>query len=240
MTKQIPYIVGSLIFAYATAVYSATVPQTADGSDGFGAFSTSGGTGGSSGTFTGASDLGDPSWGFFASSGESSQALYDFVGGALIVGQTISFQIDNGNIQSGGTVGIGLQNSGLGNNRFEFFFVGNDTNYTYLDNGGSQDSGIGFTSSGLTLDFTLTGADTYSIDVTPLGSSTSSWTGTLGGTPGSGVDRLRFFNFNAGSGSASDFYANNISIIPEPSSLMMLGLAGMAAAGLVALKRKRS
>lgn len=225
------------LVAFSTPVVAATTPQTASGSDGFGVFSTSGGTGGSSGTFTGASDIGDPSWGFFASNSEVSQAFFDFDGGALTVGQTVSFQMDNGNIQSGGTVGFGFQNIGSGANRAEFFFVGGDSNYTVNDLAGSSDSGIGFTTSGLTIDFTLTSADTYALNITPLGSSTSNFTGTLAGTGGSGVDRLRFFNFNAGSGSASDAFFNNISVVPEPSAFALL--SGILALGAVAARRRR-
>jgi len=230
---------GIVISFASCSLLAATVPQSADGTSGFGVFSSSGGSGASSGTFTGSSDLGASSWGFYASGGEVSQALYDFDGGALTVGQTLSVQFDNSSIQSGGTVGLGFQNISNGNNRLEFFFIGGDSNYTYIDNGGSSDSGVGFTSSGLTLDFTLTGTDTYSLDITPIGGSTTNLSGTLGGTALSGVDRLRIFNFNAGSGSGFDTYANNISIIPEPSSIAMMGLTGLAAAGLVSVKRRK-
>ena len=225
----IPHRIGFLVsWMMALSVPASVVPQSADGSDGFGVFASSGGNGGSSGTFTGASDIGNPSWGFFASDGELAEALFDLAGGALTVGQSVSLDIDNGNIQSGGTVGVGFQNASTGN-RLEFFFVGGDSNYTYLDNGGSQDSGIGFTSSGINLSFTLTGTNTYTLDITPAGSGSTQISGTLGGTTGNGVDRIRFFNFNGGAGSGSDFFGNNISVVPEPGvTALFLGGLGIA------------
>ena len=182
----------------------------------FSVFSSSGGSGTNSGVFTGASDIGNPAWGFFASGNETSEALYDISGGALTVGQTLSFDIDNGGVGTGGVVGVGLQNISNANNRFEFLFVGGDSNYVYNDNSGGNDSGIGFTDSGLAIDFTLTGTNTYSLDVKPSGSTTSNFTGTLGGTAGSGVDRIRFFNFNAGSTSNEDFLPTTFPSSPNP------------------------
>lgn len=233
MIKQV-YQIAICVAGLSAPAFAASL-QSVDASSGFGIFNTSGGSGGSSGTFTGASDIGNPSWGFYANNGETSQALYDFAGGALTVGQTVSFQIDNGNIQPGGTVGIGLQNIGSGQNRFETYFSGGQSNYSRLDSAGVSSTGVGFTSSGLTFAFTLTGADTYSIDITPIGSSTTTLTGTLGGNAGSGVDRLRFFNFNAGAGGGSDAFLNNIEIVPEPSSAALFGLAGIA----LALRRRK-
>ena len=104
MIKQV-YQIAICVAGLSAPAFAASI-QSVDASSGFGIFNTSGGSGGSSGTFTGASDIGNPSWGFYANNGETSQALYDFAGGALTVGQTVSFQIDNGNIQPGGTVGI--------------------------------------------------------------------------------------------------------------------------------------
>ena len=62
----------------------------------------------------------------------------------------------------------------------------------------------------------LTGTNTYSVGITPSGGSLSTFTGTLGGTAGSGIDRVRLFNFNAGNGGNNNAFFNNI-VVPEPT-----------------------
>jgi hypothetical protein len=235
MTKTLSLIAVAAL-ALSVSTRAATVGVTADGSDGFDVFSSVGGSGPFYGSFTGASDIGDPAWGFWAYFGSVSEALYDITGGALTVGQTINFDMDNGSVDNLGTVGWGLQNIGTTSNRIEVYFVGGATNYTLADASGTNDTGIPFTSSGLNLSFTLTGTDTYSLDITPIGSSTSNFTGTLAGTAGTGVDRLRFFNANAGQGSDHDAFFNNISVVPEPGSLVMF----LSGAALVLCRRRRS
>ena len=219
----------------------ASLAQEVDGSDGFGVFSSvsaPGTTDSNRGSFIGSSDVGSQSWGFYASNSNISEAFFDIGGGALSVGQTISFRMDNGSINTGGSIGWGLQNAANNNNRFEFYFTGGDSTYRYQDSAGSAESaGIGFTSGGIDFAFTLTGTNTYSIDVQPIGSSVSNFTGTLTGTSDSGVDRLRFFNYNAGSGSGHDLFLNSISVIPEPSSGMVLSF--LLSSALI-LRRKRT
>lgn len=234
MKNYIILILASTLLA-AAGLQAATT-QSVSGADGFGVFSSSGGGGSSSGTFIGPSDIGAQSWGFFASSSELSEALYDIQGGALEVGQKLTVEIDNSSVQAGGSVGISFQNIDQGNNRLEVFFIGGQTNYTVQDSA-PIDSGVGFTTAGLTIEMTLTGTDTYSIDITPNGSGTTNLTGTLGGTAGTGIDRFRFFNFNAGDGSSFDFFGNNLSVVPEPSTYA--ALAGLGVLALALLRRRR-
>ncbi len=179
---------------------------------------------------TGNTDIGtgvsNKAFGVFGNDGGVGQAIRPF-NGSLTVGQSFSISMDNGNIDTGGTVGFGLQNSSS-ENRLEFYFVGGQT--TYKVNGSSEvDSGVGFTSSGLNLVFTLTGADSYSFTInggTPI-------TGSMGGTTGTGIDRLRLFNANGG----ADVFFNSMSIVPEPSSLAMLLIGTL---GLGILRRRHS
>jgi hypothetical protein len=160
-------------------------------------------------------------------------------GGSLLVGQMITLKIDNGFLNSPSSEGFGLQTS-TGSDRLEFFFNGGNTNYTIADlSSNIRNTGIPFTGNGLSFAFTLTGTDTYSLDVTPNGGGTTNFTGTLKGTAGTGIGQLRFFDFNGGNGQSGgngDFFVNSLAVVPEPSTW----LAGaMTLGGCFYLRRRR-
>ena len=143
------------------------------------------------------------------------------------MGEQFRLKLDNGYIDTGGKVGFGLRNS-LGEDRFEFYFVGGESKYT-LNIADDVFTLHGFTSAGMSLQFTLTGADTFTLNInydkfSPL---TETFSGTLQGTPGSGIDGFRLFNSGAGNGGKNVFF-NNVQVVPEPSSLILLGVAGLA------------
>jgi autotransporter-associated beta strand protein len=143
-------------------------------------------------------------WGIY-NSGGVSDAIRNFAN--LAVGQSVSVDMDNGSID--GTVGLGLQNSS-GQNRLEFYFVGGDSNYTVND-GTPHNSGIAFTRQGVNVKFTLTGTDTYSITIKRyIDNATATLTGTLSGTAGTAISRIRLFSANGGGGTDHNLYFNNI------------------------------
>lgn len=195
--------------------------QTGDnGGSGFGAWTISGS--GSAGVFVGGSDIGASSWGLYANSGGLSQAVRS-LSSSLAVGQTFSLQMDNGFVNTGGTVGFSLQSSGA--NRFEFLFIGGQSNYLINDSTTGDNTGVGFTSSGLTLAFQLTGADAYSFTI----NGGSAITGNLGNS--GGIDGIRFYNANAGPGSDHDLFFNNLSVVPEPSHIALAIFGGLFLVG---------
>ena len=204
---------------------------TAEANSGvFIASSTGNGTGGSLGI-----DTSGDSWGMFGNSGATVSAIRPLTG-ILAEGNTFSLQMDNGNIQAGGTVGFGLQNSS-GTNRFEFYFQGGDANYTLNIGGVESDTGIGFTDDGLTLTFTQLAADAFALSVTPNGGSESLFSGTL---VASDISQVRLFNSNAGAGGPSDAFFNNIVVVPEPSSLSLLAGPALLGAWFFARRRRKS
>jgi len=180
-------------------------------------------------------------WGTFANSSDLAEGFrgFDFPGSdeSLQIGWTFSVRMDNGFIDSGAAVGFGLRNDS-GDNRFEFFFAGDDTDYTIGDNETSGDTGIGFTDEGLEINFRLTSADTYNLSVTTLGaggSTTQFINRSLFST--GGITNFRFFNFNAGSGSSNDAFFNNLIVAaPTPAALP----AGLALLALAGMRRRRS
>lgn len=186
---------------------------------------------------------GNRAWGEFANTGDTASAVRQFtLGGSnssvdLAIGQQFKLSLDNGYINTGGTVGFGLQDS-TGTNRFEFFFVSGASNYT-VSGAVDQATVHGFTGDGLSTTFTLTGVDTFSFDVTyntgtPL---TENFTGTLKGTLGTGIDRFRTFNANAGTTGDRDAFFNSAQVVPEPSSIALIGSTVMGS--LVLLRRRK-
>lgn len=196
--------------------------------------SSSGNAGGVSGNI----DTAGVSWGMFANSGQLVEAFRPLTGGSLLVGQKITLSIDNGFLNAGSSEGFGLQTSG-GTNRLEFFFAGGSPSYSLTDGSGTNATGIGFTGNGLSFAFTLTGTNTYSLDVTPNGGVTSTFSGTLAGVAGTGIDQLRFFDFNGGNGQGSDgdFFVNLLTV-PEASPRIFFGAPALL--GVFLLRRRRS
>ena len=164
------------------------------------------------------------SWGFYANTNDSPSTAVGyraFTGGSLGPGQTFSVGMDNGFVDAdGGTVGFILRtgNDITGKNngsRFELFFFGGNANYLILTNAGSPsiDTGIGYTDGGLVVHVTLTSPDTFSCSITGLTSGASAHiTGTLGGTPGAGIDSVALYNQFAGNGQNFDMFFNSLTV----------------------------
>ncbi|HMP83564.1 MAG TPA: cadherin-like domain-containing protein, partial [Verrucomicrobiota bacterium] len=183
-------------------------PTSNTGQRGFFIGDSTGNAGGSSGINTSGK-----AWGLYANSGQVASAVRNF-GGAMDVGSTFQIDMDNGWIESGGTVGFGLQNSS-GENVLEFYFANGQSSYTISAGSVSPAPSIGFTGDGLRIKITLTSATTYSATVeTPVGGTTyGPFTGSLL-SPGGGqsITRLRLFNANAGTDAERNAYFNSISL----------------------------
>jgi len=220
--------------AYDTAAntdYNSGWTNGSNGGFGFSAWahSTTSGDGGQNGHFagTGHSAFGR-SWGMYANSGQTASTVRPFTGGSLSLNQTFSISIDNGNIQNGGTVGLGLQTSG-GTNRLEFFFVGGGSDYRYLRNGvagSSEGTGVAFTGNGLRIFVTPLNSSDARLRVTNATESSELFNQVLTLASAADIARARLFNANAGSGVAgsNDAFFDDVAT-PEPSSLALFALA---------------
>ena len=251
-SKLVSLLLGSLAVA---SVSAQIVPFTVDaGNDGFTGWSVghTSATGSENGNFLGGSAPAametsgtagtDVTWGLYANSGQTASLTYDF-GGVLPVGGTVSIDISLGFIDSGGTVGIGLQNSS-GVNRFESYYIGGSTDSFKINDDGGQEDVTGptadFTSASWnpndnfqTIVFTQEASDSYSVTFNGTSITNSGLTLT-----DSDISQLRIFNFNSGPGTSgsNDQFFNNLTVVPEPANATFL-VGGMLSL-LMVLRRR--
>jgi glycosidase len=193
-------------------------------------------------TPSGVIDTAGNSWGLYAN-GNNTPYAYASRGfsNSLAISQIFSVQFANSTGASSGSMGFCLQNSNnnvaylVGSTtppapivtnaptRFAFYYADGQADYTIWDNNGASDSGIPYTSSGVTVQFTLVTANTYKLTVLSGTTSTvlGNWQGTLAGIPGSPVQMFSAFNVNTGS--FENTYFNSLEIsAPGP----VLAIAG--------------
>ncbi len=154
-------------------------------------------------------DTDEQSFGLWAPSGARVEAIRT-LGGGLAPGQAISFDLDNGWIDSGGFVGVVLR--GIGGTRVEFSFAGGATNYGVTDARGTFSTAIPFTGDGVHAEIALLTLNSYELRAwdaaTPL--AVFSATGTLSGPLDAPITEMAFFSAGAGDGSNYDAFWNNI------------------------------
>jgi len=194
-----------------------------------------GNSGTSAGFFIGSSgniNVTNNSFGLYANSTNAVNTAYAIayrgLSNSLAVNQVFKVNFQNTSILNGGWMGLCLRNNSLtdftdttiltdSGTRFAFYFAGGNNNYFIWDGSGAVDSGIGWTSSGLSLEFYLLTADTYLLIVKSAdGSSTlANLTGTLAGAGASAI--TKFAGFNLQSGSYEDAYFNSLSVLAVTS-----------------------
>jgi hypothetical protein len=156
--------------------------------------------------------------------------------GALSVGQTFSIDFDNGFLGNGEVAEVRLANAS-GAQLFSFGFTGGEQEYQIDDASGDNQlvSSIGFSSAGFQIDFTLTGATTYSLAIlNQANNQLFTRVGTIAGE----IDRVQIVSGPLTPDGEGDVFSNNFAItdavVPEPTTLGLLSLAG-----LTALRRRR-
>jgi hypothetical protein len=227
----------------ADPAYSSGWTTGTNGGNGFGAWKVAldSGTGATiaSSSINGASppsgniDVGGVSWGLYSMSGNFVTATRPLTGD-LSVGQQIECDFDNGAIAVNGLVELLLLNGNGQDARFQWIadpVEGTDYIIEEKHSNASVgvDSEIASTNNGLHLVFTLTGADTFSLAVTPSGGTTKDFSGTLTGTTGTGINEIQFLVDDAGSPPNGEAFINNLTVVPEPASL------GIAVSAVVVL-----
>ncbi|GIV84906.1 MAG: hypothetical protein KatS3mg052_1913 [Candidatus Roseilinea sp.] len=150
---------------------------------------------------------GNRAWGLYANSGQTASAQRDFLQ-PFTPGSVFEIYMDNGDVQTGGTVGFALRNA-ADQDLLEVYFVGGAMQYTVHGDTPTL-SGVAFTREGVRVVITLTTDTTYQATLTRLvDGAGATVSGALRNYPGP-IAKLRLFNANAGSGSGSDLFFNGI------------------------------
>ena len=158
-------------------------------------------------------------------------------------GWTVSFNSGNDNIYPGGSAYNPPGDTGLAQVQayhFEYFNYGQ---WTVSDLSGNTGTPLYHTDTavaGVKLDLTLTSATTYSLTMTPLGGSASPYTQVGSLANGGPIDWIQYQLYNNVSGgltdTANNFEISYIEVVPEPSTLALIGLGS---AGLLFLRRRK-
>lgn len=232
--------VSAQILAYDVATNSTYAGSFSglNGGFGFGSWSTSTPGGGSYvGANGGITYFGLWNNSFGAGTGSFATRTFN---STLSIGQAFSTSFKTGNLGSSlEQEGFNLQDSS-GNVLFSYWQQGgNNANGNYLDaNGAGTATGFAYNFNSLGgFVFTLDSATTYTF--TDLATA-ASLSGTIAGT----IDRVQFFRQNlagdpnTGGGGGTDFrfYDLQVSTVPEPSVLALIGMGGM---GMLFIARRR-
>jgi hypothetical protein len=156
-------------------------------------------------------------------------------------GYTVRFNTGGGN-----TVYNGAPQSRMAIGTFEYFTNGK---WYATGTGGDPDLFDSDSYSGMRIDFTLTGVNTFNLAMTTLNNDSEIFTksGTLDGPAGSPIDWIEFELFNTDSDfyptaiafpEATDFYISSMTIVPEPQTALLL-LFGCGGALMAAVRNRR-
>jgi hypothetical protein len=182
-----------------------------NGGSGFGAWTINDGDGGH---YIGGTGLSGSSFGIFNTFTATTTDVIRPFTGALGAGQTFSVDLGFTAFASAGAIGLDLR-SGTTNS---LELLTNGSGDWMLNDGGSNfDAGSAATAN-TPYHFSLTynGGNSYSFTLTG-GPGGTNFMATNNLT---GIDNVRFFNFNQGPN--ANFGFDNISIVPEPSTLSLL------------------
>lgn len=161
--------------------------------------------------------------------GGSVNAENTFAGGALAIGQTVSLNFEMraldpaANGEPAGEAGVSLLDGASDAITF-YIYGGGPGNYFYSDAGSTAASAGSMSyqyQTPFSIAFTMTGSDTYSAVA-----GSDHWSGTFDGSL-TGIDV-----FNDAGGNGSDVGFNNLAIAdaPEPTTLALGAVAGVALA----------
>ncbi|MGZ5504102.1 MAG: PEP-CTERM sorting domain-containing protein [Chthoniobacterales bacterium] len=174
-------------------------------------------------------DTSGKAWGLSGTAGNPATAIR-FFNGALNAGNSLSIQMDTGFIDNGGVDEFDLRDSSFGL-FLQVLFTGGTSDYIVRDGAGDHDTGIAFTDEGLNIKIQITGLSggiySYNIMMNVLGGSVFNLSSNLNvPAPGSTITNMALIS-SAGAGADHILYFNNATVVPEPSTIALLGLGGL-------------
>jgi hypothetical protein len=184
------------------------------------------------------------SWTLYANGGGEALAMATF-SGSMAAGQTLTVDMANNFVANGGNVGLNLMSSG-GTTLYDFQFQGGATHYTNVWDTASGYLGaittLAYTTNGLQIAATEGAGNALTITITEQSSqgvfAGASWSTNFVTT--ATIGKIQFFDNNGagnpGGGDAYNVAFNNL-VVPEPSTLALVGFSGLMAA-LIARRRK--
>lgn len=198
-----------------------------DGSNnGFGFDAWTFNSNGNAGRYIGPSGLSGSSFALYSSDpGSSYDAIRGFTGGSLLSGQTFSLSLGYTGIGTGGVVGLDLQSNG----NSLFSLQGDGTGDWQINDGGTFfDTGVAESgNTAFNFSFTYNGGESYTYT---LGNVSNTFTAT---SDIGAISSVHFYTFQQGAG--QNFGFDNLAIVPEPSTWVMVA-GGL---GMLALLRRR-
>jgi hypothetical protein len=189
--------------------------------------------GGFAGNFVGNSgtviDTSFKSFGLYANGGSASNfsIAYRSISNNLAPGSVFKVKLANTSIATGGYMGVALRsttNLSTSTNEafiteadtaFAFYFNGGANDYLIWDGTGVQDSGIGFTTGGLSLELAPLSGNSYRLVVKSADGNTTLQSyspALLAGNAGGGTPITTFAGFNFHTGGSQNFYFNSLNV----------------------------
>ena len=202
---------GASVASDSSANYGGVWNNGSNGGFGFGAWTLNDGDGGH---YIGGTGLGANTFGLFNTfTTTTTDAIRPFTG-VFNAGDTFSINLGFSTFAATGSVGINLRS---GTNEVITLFTTGSGDWQLNDGGGNFSAGaLALANTAYTFSLTYNGGTSYSFSLTgsPGGINFNSSNGGI-----SSIDNVRFFNFNQGPG--ANFGFDNLSVVPEPSSLAL-------------------
>jgi hypothetical protein len=196
--------------AYSGAVWT----DGSNGGTGFGNWTIT--TSGAAGSFIGSTGQGPTSFGLWSNgTGAFSNALRPFAGGVLLAGQTFSVNLGHTPTINGE---IGLQLRSSGTNLITLKYVNGQSDWQLWNGGSDFSAGQAYApNTSLAFSFTYNGGNSYSYTFGTGSGNNHIATNTL-----TSINEVLFYDNNQGAD--QNFGFNNLSIVPEPSTWVLIGI----------------